>query len=267
MGYLVCDKCGGYYELQPGESPDDFTDECDCGGKTRYVETLEESGELEELGSTITCPYCGTDNPADRKICKSCKKFLVPLKSSPKTGGIKDSTPSSKSKGGIMETWDKQSTPIKALSILGVCCVGLILILGITAMFSPDQTTDTNLGDTQPTTTDNQQTSTAQATWHSVTTFTGTGNKQTNAFPIKGNKYKVKITANAEADALEYAGISFFGYPEGESDAYNGYGDMSTFSQTTMTDEFEVTARPGNHYLKVIAANLVDWKIEVFDYY
>ena len=29
--FLVCKKCGGYYELQPGESPDDF-DKCECGG-------------------------------------------------------------------------------------------------------------------------------------------------------------------------------------------------------------------------------------------
>ena len=31
-GYLVCDACGGYYELQTGEDPDDFSDECECGG-------------------------------------------------------------------------------------------------------------------------------------------------------------------------------------------------------------------------------------------
>lgn len=30
--FLVCDKCGGYYELQKGESPEDFSVECDCGG-------------------------------------------------------------------------------------------------------------------------------------------------------------------------------------------------------------------------------------------
>lgn len=30
--FLVCDKCGGYYELQSGESPEDFSLECDCGG-------------------------------------------------------------------------------------------------------------------------------------------------------------------------------------------------------------------------------------------
>lgn len=35
MGYIICEKCGGYYELQPGEHPDDF-DRCDCGGKLKY---------------------------------------------------------------------------------------------------------------------------------------------------------------------------------------------------------------------------------------
>jgi len=35
QGYLVCDKCGGYYVLQPGESPDDFS-VCQCGGKLEY---------------------------------------------------------------------------------------------------------------------------------------------------------------------------------------------------------------------------------------
>ncbi|KAF5036534.1 Double zinc ribbon [anaerobic digester metagenome] len=35
-GYLVCDECGGYYELQQGESADDFSDECDCGGNLEH---------------------------------------------------------------------------------------------------------------------------------------------------------------------------------------------------------------------------------------
>lgn len=35
--FLVCDKCGGYYELQKGESPDDFSQECDCGGHLKYT--------------------------------------------------------------------------------------------------------------------------------------------------------------------------------------------------------------------------------------
>ncbi len=30
--FLVCSQCGGYYQLQSGESPEDFSHECDCGG-------------------------------------------------------------------------------------------------------------------------------------------------------------------------------------------------------------------------------------------
>lgn len=35
-GYLVCDDCGDYYELQPGESADDFVCDCPCGGKLKH---------------------------------------------------------------------------------------------------------------------------------------------------------------------------------------------------------------------------------------
>ncbi len=40
MGYLFCEKCGGYYELQKGENIDDFWG-CECGGKFEYYETLD----------------------------------------------------------------------------------------------------------------------------------------------------------------------------------------------------------------------------------
>lgn len=41
-GYLICDKCGGYYELQPGEAPENFSDQCECGGKLKFSPVLEE---------------------------------------------------------------------------------------------------------------------------------------------------------------------------------------------------------------------------------
>ena len=31
-GYLIRDSCGGFYELQTGEKPEDFSAECECGG-------------------------------------------------------------------------------------------------------------------------------------------------------------------------------------------------------------------------------------------
>ncbi|CEL24809.1 zinc ribbon domain-containing protein [Methanobacterium formicicum] len=40
LGYLVCDVCGGYYQLQQGESANDFDTECDCGGKLQHRREL-----------------------------------------------------------------------------------------------------------------------------------------------------------------------------------------------------------------------------------
>jgi len=48
MGYLICDKCGGYYELQPGEKPEDFSNECECGGKLIYSDTYDVISENED---------------------------------------------------------------------------------------------------------------------------------------------------------------------------------------------------------------------------
>ena len=80
-GYLVCDKCKGFYELQPGESPDQFSDKCECGGELKYAETLKSIDKnMEEMVPTISCPRCGMENPEDATLCKSCKRFLKPIK-------------------------------------------------------------------------------------------------------------------------------------------------------------------------------------------
>ncbi|WP_052374199.1 nuclease-related domain-containing protein [Methanobacterium sp. SMA-27] len=42
MGYLICDKCEGNYELQPGESPDDFDLTCNCGGKLKVHNSFDD---------------------------------------------------------------------------------------------------------------------------------------------------------------------------------------------------------------------------------
>jgi len=139
MGYLVCEKCKNYYELQLGEKPEDFDGKCECGGELKYVETLGSSDtkNMEEMESTVTCPRCGTENPEGTKLCKSCKKILTGVAPSmPPKGDNKQN-----SIGGIFETWNEQSNAIKALSLIGICCVGILLIVGITGMFAPDKNT------------------------------------------------------------------------------------------------------------------------------
>jgi len=141
-GYLVCNSCQGAYELQPGEKPEDFDDQCECGGKLKYVETLESIDKnMNEMEPTISCPRCGTENPEDAKLCKSCKRLLIEVewKKSSRSNNKQKST------GGTFETWNEQSNGVKALSIITVCCIGLILIFGINAMFSHNKNNQNNL--------------------------------------------------------------------------------------------------------------------------
>jgi hypothetical protein len=42
-GYLICDKCNQYYHLQPGESQDDFDDNCEFGGHLQYIASLKDN--------------------------------------------------------------------------------------------------------------------------------------------------------------------------------------------------------------------------------
>ena len=39
-GYLLCENCKGYYELQPDETAEDF-ESCQCGGKLKYLQNLD----------------------------------------------------------------------------------------------------------------------------------------------------------------------------------------------------------------------------------
>jgi len=46
MGYVVCKKCRGYYELQEGENIHDFLS-CQCGGELIYIERIFRLKDLD----------------------------------------------------------------------------------------------------------------------------------------------------------------------------------------------------------------------------
>ena len=75
MGYLICKNCGGFYELQPDESPGDFS-QCQCGGELVYKENLNnktnDKNKLPSITSVAT-----TTNEENQSNFKS-KLFDVP---------------------------------------------------------------------------------------------------------------------------------------------------------------------------------------------
>ena len=76
MKYLICEICGGYYQLMDGESISDF-DSCQCGGKLRIV---EEKDNIVIQSTKITCKNCGNENTVETAFCSSCGQILIPAK-------------------------------------------------------------------------------------------------------------------------------------------------------------------------------------------
>ena len=76
MKYLVCENCGGYYQLMDEESSSDF-DSCQCGGKLYMVEGEDEP---EIQSPKITCKNCGNVTTVETAFCSSCGQILMPAK-------------------------------------------------------------------------------------------------------------------------------------------------------------------------------------------
>jgi len=78
MSYLVCEKCGKYYELEEGKSSFSF-EKCECGGKLTYTDSLNgmKNNHPSFNNSKITCTNCGAENPYGTKICSNCGDKLA----------------------------------------------------------------------------------------------------------------------------------------------------------------------------------------------
>ncbi|MBI5680531.1 MAG: hypothetical protein HZC47_06550 [Methanobacterium sp.] len=77
MSYVVCEKCGGYYELEEGESPHDF-DLCQCGGNLEYMDGIHQESEKEDKPKLL-CSNCLEEN-FDGIYCSKCGGKLIAVK-------------------------------------------------------------------------------------------------------------------------------------------------------------------------------------------
>jgi hypothetical protein len=90
------------------------------------------------MNELTKCPKCGKQNKVTAQFCESCGTDL---------NGVANTSEPKKSKdtsGGLMGWWNKQSTKGKGvIGIVGICCLGLILIVGIGGLLSPDNSNTT----------------------------------------------------------------------------------------------------------------------------
>lgn len=95
---------------------------------------------------TKICPNCKKENLDNSEFCQNCGTGLN------NTNNEKSNV---KSESGLKEKWDNKSTGGKIALGFAACVIGLILIIAIAAMISPDKTT-TNTTTPQNTTTQTQ---------------------------------------------------------------------------------------------------------------
>ena len=104
MSYLICEKCGNYYELGEGESPDDFCLECDCGGELSYYLTKYDYYKKHSMGRDSA--ESGEKSPGNKE----------------------------KDDGGFFSNLDSQSKGFMVVGVFGVFI--LILLFGLSGIFS-----------------------------------------------------------------------------------------------------------------------------------
>lgn len=152
-GYLICSECRGWYQLQEGESFEDF-ESCECGGKLKHS---KKTRSIEE--NFIVCPNCATKQNESAVFCKKCGKSLknsfsnkVPINIyCPECGtanlkyadfcqncGNMLNTKKKDVKHKTMGWWNKQSKGGKlAMGMVGSCCLGIIIILVMVGIIMP----------------------------------------------------------------------------------------------------------------------------------
>lgn len=153
---------------------------------------------------------------------------------------------------------EKQRSWVSKHPILTGIIFLVIIGIGWSAIMGPNDKTVYSI-QTESSSGNNQNTVISSATWHEVTTFSGTQNKNTDTFETRGSKFRLTYTVRPDN---EYSLFSFYVYPDGEDKVYK-----DTASLNSGTDTTTIYSGSGKYYLKIIAANLEGWNIKVEDYY
>lgn len=183
---------------------------------------------------TKICPKCNTKNADSSGFCQNCGEELPKAASKPsKTGGIG-------------EWWNKRGSGAKVgIIIAGLCCIGLIAIVALAGMASPDKTTSTTT--TAQPTTNTQSTANAESyievsysegSWDGSITiesgndeqeinFDGSGTKKFDLAPYAGKDVYVNAQKNDDSSGKLSAVVVKNGQTKMSKSTTEGYGIVS----------------------------------------
>ncbi|MGB9200769.1 zinc-ribbon domain-containing protein [Methanobacterium sp.] len=197
------------------------------------------------------CENCGHMNEEDATFCESCG---ANLKTTSSRGVIPGKPP--RKEGGM-----NQST-----KILIVVCIILVAGLGITAgaLIQMNKSGGTNSNPDSVSQSPTQVTN--QASWHEITSYTGTSNDM-RSFNSQGSQFKIVMSATP---------LQNYNTNSMQVDVSNTNNNIITTSSIdwTATEAISqkektivVTASPGTYYLTTTTNSLSSWTVSVYDYY
>lgn len=73
------------------------------------------------------CNQCGSDSPPGSRFCMNCGTPLIKKQ-------VRENT-------SAADWWSSQNKGLKALTLVGACCVGMLMILGIIDLLTQDMST------------------------------------------------------------------------------------------------------------------------------
>ena len=107
-------------------------------------------------------------------------------------------------------------------------------------------------------------------TWHSVITFSGSTDKTTPPFTIKGDEWRVKWSIKGGPGHTDFF---VYVHPRGQTSGsvsnwrYTEASSVIHYIDEEASDIQYIYEGTGDYYFKIGAANLDSWELEVEDYY
>jgi hypothetical protein len=197
----------------------------------------------------VKCDNCGHINEGDATFCESCG---ADIKTPSSRRPIPGRPP--KNEGGMA-----QST-----KILIVVCIILVAGLGITAGAliqmnkSGGSTSNTGSISQSPTQITNQ------ATWHEITSYTGTSDDM-RSFNTQGSQFKIVMSATPQQN---YNTNSMQVDVSNNNIITSGSIDWTATEAISQKEKtIVVTGSPGTYYLTTTTNSLASWTVSVYDYY
>jgi hypothetical protein len=185
---------------------------------------------------TKTCPNCKIENPDNAGFCQDCGTDLK---------GSTNALKANKTSGdGVTGFWNKQGKGGKAAIGIGVCCLGLILIIAVAGMFSSDKNTTNGTSTTTSAPTNQAPTNATIAQLYGTSIAKGTQVKVTGT-ALEGDGSSLRIH-DANGKDLMVQGDSISAY-EGQSvtvtGTFNGPGSYDTALGSVRTIPYVIDAK------------------------